>query len=100
MKVAFLGATKGMGRALARLMAQRGDQLFLLGRDREDLERSARDLEVRGGAPAATAACDLEKPETFAAALDAAEKALSGLDVVVVTAGLFATQDQLEADPA
>jgi len=31
-KVAFLGATKGMGRALARLMAQRGDQLCLLGR--------------------------------------------------------------------
>ena len=48
MKVAFLGATKGMGRALARLMAERGDRLFLLGRDKADLERSARDLEVRG----------------------------------------------------
>ena len=32
-KVAFLGATRGMGRALARLMAARGDRLFLLGRD-------------------------------------------------------------------
>ena len=50
MKVAFLGATKGMGRALARLLAERGDALFLLGRDLEDLERSARDLEVRVGA--------------------------------------------------
>jgi short-subunit dehydrogenase len=47
-KVVFLGATKGMGRALARLMAQRGDRLFLLGRDHEDLEKSARDLEVHG----------------------------------------------------
>jgi len=99
-KVAFLGATKGMGRALARLMAQRGDQLCLLGRDRDDLERSARDLEVRGRAPVSSASCDLERPESFAPALDAAEKALSGLDAVVVTAGLFATQDQLEADPA
>jgi short-subunit dehydrogenase len=99
-KIAFLGATRGMGRALARLMAQRGDQIFLLGRDAEDLGRSARDLEVRGRAPVAAAACDLEKPESFAPALDAAEKALSGLDAVVVTAGLFATQDQLEADPA
>ena len=100
MKVAFLGATKGMGRALARLMAQRGDHLFLLGRDADDLQRSARDLEVRGRAPVSSAPCDLEKPESFAPALDAAETALGGLDAVVVTAGLFATQDQLEADPA
>ena len=100
MKVAFLGATKGMGRALARLMAQRGDLLCLLGRDPDDLQRSARDLEVRGRGSVSSAPCDLEKPESFAPALDAAEKALGGLDAVVVTAGLFATQDQLEADPA
>lgn len=101
MRVAFLGATKGMGRALARLMAERGDQLFLLGRDAVDLDKSARDLEVRGGkAPVGQAACDLERPEGFVAALDAAEKAMGGIDTVVVTAGLFATQDQLEADPA
>jgi short-subunit dehydrogenase len=100
MKVAFLGATKGMGRALARLMSERGDPLFLLGRDVADLERSARDLEARGRGPVSSAHCDLEKPESFAPALDAAERALGGLDGVVVTAGLFATQDQLEADPA
>jgi decaprenylphospho-beta-D-erythro-pentofuranosid-2-ulose 2-reductase len=98
-RAALLGATKGMGRALARLMAARGDALVLLGRDATDLERSARDLEVRGGARIATAACDLERPETFAPALAAAEATLGGLDAVVVTAGLFATQDQLEADP-
>jgi decaprenylphospho-beta-D-erythro-pentofuranosid-2-ulose 2-reductase len=99
MKIAVLGATKGMGRALARLMAARGDALALLGRERADLERSARDLEVRGGARIVTAACDLDRPETFASALAAAEEALGGLDAVVVTAGLFATQDRLEADP-
>jgi decaprenylphospho-beta-D-erythro-pentofuranosid-2-ulose 2-reductase len=99
MKVVVLGATRGMGRALARLMAERGDQLFLLGRDPGDLERSARDLEARAGRPpAGTAPCDLEQPEGFAAALDAAEQALGGLDAVVVTAGLFATQDHLEED--
>ena len=100
MKVALLGATKGMGRALARLMAERGDGLALLGRDRVDVEKSARDLQVRGGkAPVATVECDLERPETFAPALGAAEAALGGLDAVVVTAGMFATQDRLESDP-
>ncbi len=99
-RVAFLGATKGMGRALARQMAERGDFVFLLGRDREDLEASARDLEARSGrSGVGTAFCDLERPETFAPALVAAEEALGGLDTVVVTAGLYATQETLEADP-
>jgi len=100
-KVVLLGATKGMGRSLARQLAARGAELFLLGRDVDDLGRSARDLEARNGRPAGAigvAACDLERPEQFGAALDAAEAGLGGLDGVVVTAGLFATQDQLEAD--
>jgi len=102
MNVAFLGATKGMGRALARRMAERGDRLFLLGRDLAELEKSARDLEARPGLAAGAvgvAACDLEQPEGFAPALSAAEKALGKLECVVVTAGLFGTQQQLEDDP-
>lgn len=98
MRVAFLGATKGMGRALARVLAERGDRLFLLGRDVEDMERSAADLAARGEAPAGSAACDLARPETFEPALDAATAALGGLDAVVVTAGQFATQEELEQD--
>ncbi len=100
MNVVMLGATRGMGRALARLMAARGDALFLLGRDERDLEKSARDLEARGGSGrVGVAVCDLERPETFAPALDAAAAALGRIECVVITAGMFATQDRLEADP-
>ena len=99
MRAAILGATKGMGRALARRMAARGDALVLLGRDAADLERSARDLEARAGqGRVGVAACDLERPESFAPALQAAESFLGGLDAVVVTAGLFASQEELERD--
>jgi NAD(P)-dependent dehydrogenase (short-subunit alcohol dehydrogenase family) len=101
-KVVVLGATKGMGRAVARRLAERGDALFLLGNEPEDLAASARDIEVRAGRAAGsvgTAACDLERTDGFGAALDAAEAGLGGFDTVVVTAGLFATQDRLEADP-
>ena len=99
MNVVFLGATRGMGRALARRMVQRGDRLFLLGRNAADLERSARDLEVHGaGRSVETAPCDLHDRTTFAGALDRAEQQLAGFDAVVVTAALFATQEQLEID--
>lgn len=97
MKVVFLGATQGMGRALARLMAARGDELFLLGRVPGELARHATDLRIRGAsAEVEVAACDLERPDGFSAALDAATAALGRIDAVVVTAGLFGTQEALE----
>ncbi|MCA9246256.1 MAG: SDR family NAD(P)-dependent oxidoreductase [Planctomycetales bacterium] len=99
MRAVILGATRGMGRSLARELALRGDQIVILGRDPEELARSARDLEVRGASGEVhTIGCDLTQPETFAAALDEAQERLDGFDLVVVTAGIFATQDELEAD--
>jgi decaprenylphospho-beta-D-erythro-pentofuranosid-2-ulose 2-reductase len=100
LKAVLFGATRGMGRAVARLLAARGERLFLLGRDASELARSARDLEVRGAPePVGTAGCDLLDPAGFEAALDAADRALDGFNAAILSAGLFAPQDQLEADP-
>jgi len=97
--VVVLGATRGMGRALARLMAERGDRLFLLGRDPAALDGAAADLEARGAVERpGTGACDLERPNGFDTALDLAWSGLGRVDAVVVTAGLFGTQEALEAD--
>lgn len=96
----MLGASRGIGRALARRLAQRGDRLFLLGRDLADLDICARDLAIRAQqtAPIGIAPCDLGAPDTFAIALAAAAEALGHVDAVVVTAGDFATQEVLDAD--
>jgi decaprenylphospho-beta-D-erythro-pentofuranosid-2-ulose 2-reductase len=116
MNLVILGATKGMGRALARHCAERGDRLFLLGRSAEDLTRSVADLALRGSLlqpqvpPPGSAICDLERGASFAPALDAAQAYFADdqdgqdgrnrkIDAIVVTAGLFGTQAQLEADP-
>lgn len=100
MKAVLFGASRGMGRELARLMAARGDRLFLLEHVADDLERSARDLEIYGAAgPVGSAYCDLLQPESFAPALAQAQRELGGFDAVIVTAGLFAKQDELENDP-
>lgn len=105
-----------MGRELSRQMAARGDQLFLLGRDQSELQKSASDLVVRSarragaqgtgvqgaGVQAAVGleTCDLARPEQFAYALGKAAQALGGIDVIVVTAALFASQERLEQDRA
>jgi len=98
-KAVLLGATRGMGRALARVLAARGERLFLLGRSESALARSARDLEARGArGPVGSAQCDLLEPDGFGAALEIADRALDGFNTAILSAGLFATQDRLEAD--
>ena len=106
-RVALAGGTRGIGRALARELVSRGHAVALLGRDPEGLARSAADLQARSpvGASVPTAELDLLRPETFGPAFDATEAAFrdngaQGIDTVILTAAEFATQDELEADPA
>ncbi|MFQ5653590.1 MAG: SDR family NAD(P)-dependent oxidoreductase [Planctomycetota bacterium] len=99
LRVAFLGATGGLGRALARRMAARGDELFLLGRTEEELDRCARDLKIRGACGRVEyAPFDLLDGAGAAPALDLAVGSLGGLDTVVACAGLFAPHEELEED--
>ncbi len=100
MKAVILGGTSGMGRAISQQLVERGDSVFILGIGESDLARSAADLKSRHPKhlDAGYAICDLERPEGFEAALDAADAALGGFDTVIVTGALFASQDALEAD--
>lgn len=98
MNVAILGGTKGMGREVARRLAERGDAVVLLGRSPARMEADAADLRLRGARSVSVVACDLADPSTFAPALEAAGAALGRLEAVVVTAGAFGTQEELEAD--
>lgn len=99
MRIVLLGATRGIGRAIARELAARGDALFLLGREEAELARSARDLALRGARSADFARCDLLEPAGFEDALASAEKSLDGLDGVIVSAAVQPGQAELERDP-
>jgi short-subunit dehydrogenase len=98
MKVALLGATQGMGRALARQFATRGDAICLLGRDEVELQRSAEDLKARGGHTVHLLTCDLGDADRFDTLLAEAQERLGGLDTVVLSAAAFASQEELESD--
>jgi decaprenylphospho-beta-D-erythro-pentofuranosid-2-ulose 2-reductase len=100
MKVVMLGATRGIGRSLARLLASRGDTVHVLARNLDDARKCAEDLKVRGAPAVSEGLCDLMAPSTFGPALDAADAALGGFDTVILSAGIFSAQDELANDRA
>ncbi|MGC6493871.1 MAG: SDR family NAD(P)-dependent oxidoreductase [Myxococcota bacterium] len=100
MNVVIVGGTRGMGREVSRVMAERGDTLVLLGRRQDALDAARADLEARGASAVHTVSFDLSDANRHDDALDEAEALVGRLDAVVLTAGAFGTQEQLEADAA
>jgi len=80
-----LGASRGIGRAIAQGLAREGGQLSLCARQAGTLEAFAEELRTTGGTVHA-AACDIGDPAALGAYLDAARLALGGIDVLVANA--------------
>lgn len=78
-----VGASRGIGKAIAQELAREGARVCLCARGAEALEAAAREV----GAGAATVVADVATPEGAASAVDAAISALGGLDVLVNNAG-------------
>lgn len=88
--VLVTGASSGIGEAVARQAAARGDHVVLVARGREALERVATDCERAGAASTLVAPADVSDDAQVAAAVAAALAALGRLDVVVSCAGVVA----------
>ncbi|MEM7165416.1 MAG: SDR family NAD(P)-dependent oxidoreductase [Planctomycetota bacterium] len=100
MKIALIGGTSGIGRALADAFLARGDELFLTGRAPEEVERIVADLEVRHGVPVYGAILDGADVEHRRRVLDNARQRLGGLDGVIVTFGEIGDRQRARTDSA
>jgi len=84
MKTAIVtGASRGIGNAIARRLAQDGLRVVLCARNEELLKATAKDI----GENALAVALDLRLPESAATVVDAAIAKFGALDVVVNNAG-------------
>ncbi|UFU03354.1 SDR family oxidoreductase [Ruania suaedae] len=95
-KVALVtGAGSGIGQASARLLAERGAKVALVGRTQSELDEVAEAIRA-GGGEAITALADVSDSEAMAAAVQTTLDHLGGLDVVVANAGVNGTWAGIE----
>jgi decaprenylphospho-beta-D-erythro-pentofuranosid-2-ulose 2-reductase len=95
-KILIIGATSAIAQATARLFAEAGDALFLVGRNNENLRAVADDLNVRGASAVHTEVLDLLEYERHNAVINAAIAALNGLDLVLIAHGTLPDQKACE----
>lgn len=81
------GASSGIGAALCRRLAQQGVTVALAAR-REDALRTLADEITAAGGKALVHPMDVADPAATVAAVQAADDALGGLDLVVANAGI------------
>ena len=101
-KVAIVGgASKGLGRACAEVLAAEGAKVVMCSRTAADLERAAQEIKAKTGADVYVYAGDLEQHATIQALVATAVKQYGRLDILVNNSGgpplaksLSATEEQ------
>lgn len=89
-KALVTGASRGIGYAIAKKLAQNGDKIVITGRKKETLERAAAEL-GKNVFPMLWDAAEFDKAEEK---IREAAEMLGGLDIVVNNAGIFARRSE------
>lgn len=96
----IVGASSGIGAALARVLAERGCGLILAGRNPAELARSAADLKIRYGVETSVETCDAMdfdgQPQFVTRCV---ERAGGRIDGAVLCVGQLGDQRESEQEP-
>jgi decaprenylphospho-beta-D-erythro-pentofuranosid-2-ulose 2-reductase len=95
-KTLIIGATSAIAEATARILAARGDALYLVARNAARLTAIAADLSIRGSPRVGTEALDLNDFAAHEAMLARAETFLAGYDTVLIAHGTLSDQRACE----
>ena len=95
-RILIIGATSAIAEHCARIWAARGDELYLVARNEAHVQTIAADLKVRGASSVAINCVDLNEMDRHVELLDAAENAMSGVDIVLVAHGTLSNQKLCE----
>jgi decaprenylphospho-beta-D-erythro-pentofuranosid-2-ulose 2-reductase len=95
-KVLIVGASSAIAEATARILATRGDALYLVARKQTALDSIAADLRVRGASKVSTEVMDANDVASHRPMIQRATEALGGLDTVLVAHGTLGDQTASE----
>ncbi len=97
--VLIFGATSAIAQAVAKILAHRGSDLFLVARNEAKLAAIAQNLQVLGGPSPHCKSIDFSSTDQITNVIREAETTLGGLDVVLIAHGSLPDQQACEADP-
>lgn len=80
------GGTKGIGRAVAEALLQRGLRVFVCARNKAEISESVRELSEKGSV--AGEVCDVRSEEQVRMMLEECVRVFGGVDVLVNNAGV------------
>ena len=87
-KVAIVGgASKGLGRASAQVLAEEGAKVTICSRTSADLEQTAKEIRESTGAEILTYAADLDELSSITGLIDATVNHFGALDILVNNSG-------------
>ena len=89
------GASSGIGRHVAEVLAAAGARVAIAARRTDRLEELAREIEARGG-QCLPIECDVTQRDSIAAAIAASEAQLGGLSILVNNAGVVVSKPFFE----
>lgn len=98
-KVALVtGAGQGIGRGIALRLAKEGASLMLVDMNAANLEAVAKEVQALGR-KVATFVADISQRDQVYAAIDHAEEALGGFDIIINNAGIAQVQPLADVTP-
>jgi short-subunit dehydrogenase len=96
MRYVIVGASAGLGRALAERLARDEHELLLIGRDQRDLDAMAADLSQRFSVETRVLAADVGQPDAISERLNAVIAGWSPIEGILCPIGSASDEDTID----
>ena len=92
------GASKGIGKGISRVFAEKGAKVMVVARNEADCAKTTEEIKAAGGT-AAFRSCDISDWEQVQAAVSATAETFGRLDILCANAGIFPQKKLIDLEP-